>query len=362
MYYDESTALNIVVQQPSRVWKGYGDGSTTTFLFDGMDVPIIDKVTIAGVQVYSYTGNLGPGGKYTSISFTTPPSSGSQIRVQYSLGSGRSYNTWSSFGLVPKELPVWGVAAPKTEYKDVDGGSTYYDFTDFNNDTAGYKMSSGTFNFMFANEDPAWNYREANTKVVNALNGKNTLVSFADQPNWERKARLTLTAKPAKNWSTVAIKYDASPYEEYKWKSSEEVPWDELCFEDDPILIWTADAIKYGLAYDLASESLMYDSCWFTWEGPPVMLTFEHTLGYTYFASIKWRSIPVEDDEGLDSSTYASYDTYSGRIDISNAYQNSKLIIRPGQNAVQFSVDWSNKSPTTEYDGDMRITVREARL
>lgn len=362
MYYDDLTSLNIVVQQPLRVWKAFGDGATTTFSFNGLDVVVIEKVSVGGIEVFSYTANRGGGSRYVSITFDSIPAPGDQIRVVYSIGPGRSYNTWSSFGLVPKELPVWEAAKPKTIFTEIDGSSNYYDFTDFNNDVPGYKMLSGKFNFQFMNEDPSWNYRNENSKVMNALNGRDTYISYADQPNWRRRARLNLTVKPDKKWSQVTIGYDAAPYEEYAWSTSEEVPWDDLCFEDDPILNWSDEAINSGLTYSAAWHVLTWDSCWFTWDGPPTLLTFEHSMGYTYYASVKWRANPVEEEEGLPVSTHNTYDVQSGSINMTNYYRHSKLLLRPGQNGITFSVDWTGRSPTAPFDGYMRISAREARL
>lgn len=363
MHYDESTSLNIVVQQPSRVWKGIGDGTTTEFSFNGLNVKIIDKVTVGGIRVYGFTATKGSGGMYESISFDAPPAAGSQIRVMYSIGSGVSYNTWSSFGLVPKELPVWGAATPKSNFTQIDGSSVYYDFTDFNNDVPGYKMISDKFQFAYYRDlEPAWNFRNEVTKVTNSLSGKDTLISFADQPNWQRRARLAVEVKPAKDYSEVSIKYEADPYEYYKWSSSEDVPWDEFSFEDDPILQWNNDAMRDGFTYVKSNGTWTWSSGWFTWNGPPTLITFEHPIGKGAWAYVSWRANIIEADEGDTTSGYnTAWDYHSGTKGLTDSYQNSALILRPGQNWITFSVS-AVDSDTTQYNGTASITVREARL
>lgn len=360
MYYDESTALNIVVRQPSRLWKGYGDGGTTRFSFDGVNVKTIEKVTVSGIRVYNYEGHKS-GSVYDYITFTTAPANGAQIRVMYSIGTGIEYNTWDSFGLVPKELPVWGAAKPKTEFVEIEGSSVYYDFTDFNNDTAGFKMISDSFEFMFAHElEPAWDYRIENSRVVNALNGKDTYVSYADQPNWRRRARLAIESKPEDDFSEIKIKYDADPYEEYKWSSSEEIPWDDFSFEDDPILQWSTDALKDGLVYNKSKNQWSWNSGWFTWDGPPTTITFEHPIGTNAWAFVRWRANPIVAEEGT-ADNLANYDYDSNTKTITNVYQHSALILRPGQNWVAFTLA-AVDNDTTKYNGVAAVTVREARL
>ena len=360
MYYDESTALDFEVLSKTAVLKLTGiSGQTTYDVSTRYQIKTITKVTVNQIERTAYSVTK-KNGAVNSITFTVAPANGAAIRIYYYQGEPAWYNSWTDFKMVPKDtIPTFATPRVKTQFTDDLGGtSTWWDYTDAIQNEAAFKPVSGNWSFQFPTEDADFNWKRRFHDVQNTLSGKKVNVYNASDPNWYRCCRLDFsTAKTQKGMPYVTIEYTGDPFEHFKYKTNEDIPWDDLCFEDDPILPFRQEDVTRGMRLN-SYGTWSWESGWFTWDREVHQPILEHDASHTLWVELRWRAKPVEEDEGTGLNK-TDYDTTTGTINLGQTVKSENVVFRPGQ---LYLIYTTNGGTSTSYNDSCAVNAREGRL
>ena len=134
--------------------------------------------------------------------------------------SEQSFNTWSTWNLIPTTRPMIVQPTPVYTYVDIPGADGSLDLTDFLVGRPTYSDRVGTFEFYVMNIDltsggDSWAVRKA--AIASVLDGKQMKISLDDDKEYYYKGRCFLKQwTPGPNYSQVTIEYRVEPYRYYK--------------------------------------------------------------------------------------------------------------------------------------------------
>lgn len=134
--------------------------------------------------------------------------------------SFNSYNTWTSWGLIPVTRPVINPPTRKEKYIDIPGANGMIDLSNsLTNDMPVYNNREGSLEFYVVKDDKTLN--ELYSEIMNALSfmstyGTNKMILEEDSEYYYEGYFFVNEPKVSRPWSTITIDYKVSPY---KWSN-----------------------------------------------------------------------------------------------------------------------------------------------
>lgn len=156
---------------------------------------------------------------YHSITFSYASFSNPFTKANVKVGE-QSFNTWSTWHLIPTTRPIIVQPTPVYTYVDIPGADGSLDLTDYLIGRPTYSDRSGTFEFYVANIDlssggDSWPNRR--TQISKVLDGKLMKISLDDDKDYYYVGRCYLKQwTPGPNYSQVTIEYRVEPFKYYK--------------------------------------------------------------------------------------------------------------------------------------------------
>ncbi|MBP5593885.1 MAG: hypothetical protein J6Y02_00790 [Pseudobutyrivibrio sp.] len=144
-----------------------------------------------------------------------------------------SYNTFSSFNLIPSERPYVETPEVKTTFIDIPGANGSLDYTEALVGGVTYKDRTGSWEFYVQNNwgsDPnsAWAQRLSN--ILGCLHGQYfEKITLVDEPDYYYTGRVWVKWKTGTDYSKVTIEYQLDPYKTpIQTEHVRDWLWDEL--------------------------------------------------------------------------------------------------------------------------------------
>ena len=124
-----------------------------------------------------------------------------------------SYNTWTSWHLIPTSRPYVAQPAFTPKFVEVPGMNGQLDLTNYLTGGPTYGMRTGSFSFYMINHDGTLDPENLRYQIVNALHGKTWKMKLQDDPNYYYEGRFTVgNVEPGQQVSTITISYTLNPY------------------------------------------------------------------------------------------------------------------------------------------------------
>lgn len=124
-----------------------------------------------------------------------------------------SYNTWTSWHLIPSSRPFIAQAAFQPRLIEIPGMDGMMDLTNYLTGTPNYGMRTGSWSFYIINHDGSLDLESLRTQIVTALHGKEWKIRLQDDPDYYYQGRLSVgNIEPGALCSSITISYQLDPY------------------------------------------------------------------------------------------------------------------------------------------------------
>jgi hypothetical protein len=118
-------------------------------------------------------------------------------------------HTFRDFSMIPKEIPVFSPAIPKTNYIDVPCSNGSLDYTEINNSVV-YENRKGSFEFIVLDAEQ---WADVYSAVMFHLQGRKLNCILDDDPTHFYTGRFAVNEwKSNRGYSTIVIDYNVEPY------------------------------------------------------------------------------------------------------------------------------------------------------
>lgn len=122
-----------------------------------------------------------------------------------------SYNTWSSWHLIPGSRPFVEPPEVKMESIDIPGSDLALDYTESIDGGIHYKNRTGSWKFIMVPDGT--NVLTRYSTIMNAIHGKYVSIVLNDDPDYSYHGRVWVsTPKSEENYTTITISYNVDPY------------------------------------------------------------------------------------------------------------------------------------------------------
>jgi len=120
-------------------------------------------------------------------------------------------NTWSDWHLIPISRPFVSLPSLNSKTVEIPGRNGSVDLTEVLTGAPTYSNRKGSWEFYVMHDE--WNsWSETLSTIASALHGKWLQIILEDDPNYYYEGRLKVGWNPGKDYSTITIEYDLSPY------------------------------------------------------------------------------------------------------------------------------------------------------
>ena len=128
-----------------------------------------------------------------------------------------SFNTWTSWNMLPTSRPSVKPPEVKTEFVEIPGMSGALDYTEALSGRPIYGMRKSSWEFVILNKQDGYdldNWTRTYSEILQAIHGKRKRVILKeDDPNYYYEGRLTVNDwKSDKDHSKITIDYVIDPY------------------------------------------------------------------------------------------------------------------------------------------------------
>ena len=171
------------------------------------------------------------------------------------IDSGKTYNTYNDFLLVPTSTPVISVPSVKTKTIDIPGANGSIDLTESLTPYPVYNNRSGTLEFALLNDRLEYynrynrihgvksGYTFDNSKawsaiysdILNKIHGRKCNITLEDDPAWFYEGRIALNNWKSSNdgkWPVLSFDYNLQPYKLSTESSTDSWKWNPFSFVD----------------------------------------------------------------------------------------------------------------------------------
>lgn len=140
-------------------------------------------------------------------------------------------NTWDDWHLIPSSRPVFNPPAFKEKLIDIPGINGQLDIsTILTGGEPTFNNRQGSFEFIVENDFLSWDTAYSN--IMNHLHGRSMEAVLEDDPDWIYDGRFTVNEwRSNKNFSTIVIDYNVSPYKKDLTGSNVDWEWDPFDFD-----------------------------------------------------------------------------------------------------------------------------------
>ena len=134
------------------------------------------------------------------------------------VNTGKKYNTWKDWKLIPTERLVVPPPAQKTNSTDVPGSNGRLDMSESLNGYPVFDTRGGSWDFYVINNGVTINeeygsWYDRFSDVANTIHGKMVKVTLDDEPDYYYKGRVTVNNfGPDNTWSKLTIGFEFFPY------------------------------------------------------------------------------------------------------------------------------------------------------
>lgn len=132
-------------------------------------------------------------------------------------------HTFTDWGMVPAEIPVFSPPIPKTNYLDIPASNGSIDYTEVLTEKVYYQNRTGNFSFIVL-DSGTW--ASTYSTVLNFLQGKRLNCILDDDTAYFYTGRFWVNEwKSSRQHSTIVIDYNVEPYKQSISNTTGSIDW-----------------------------------------------------------------------------------------------------------------------------------------
>jgi hypothetical protein len=154
-------------------------------------------------------------------------------------------NTWDDWHLVPSSRPIFAPPTVKTKTIEIPGGNGVLDLSEALTGYPVYNNRTGSLKFIVVDDnfEPVSTHTEwynAYSAIMDYLHGQKLKAILEDDKEYYYEGRFAANNWDfSKNYSTIEIEYDVSPYKLSVLSSTDDWLWNPFNFETGVIMTGT---------------------------------------------------------------------------------------------------------------------------